>query len=63
LHRRVSFQWLGANGNISQVVPTFYCNFKPTERKLLILILDGDKSQTESLKLIEIAREGHVVLM
>jgi hypothetical protein len=36
---------------------------KPTERKLLVLLLDGDESQTESLELIELARTSHVVLM
>jgi hypothetical protein len=35
----------------------------PTERKFLVLILDWDESQTESLKLIELARKSHAVLM
>jgi hypothetical protein len=34
-----------------------------TERKPLVLLLDGDESQTESLELIKLARECHVVLM
>jgi hypothetical protein len=36
---------------------------KPTERKPLLLLLDGQESQTESLELIELARKSHVVLM
>jgi hypothetical protein len=36
---------------------------KPTERTPLVLLLDGDGSQTESLELIELARECHVVLI
>jgi hypothetical protein len=35
----------------------------PTERKPLVLLLDGDESQTKSLELIELARKSHVVLM
>jgi hypothetical protein len=35
----------------------------PTERKPLVLVLDGDESRTESLELIELARKSHVVLM
>jgi hypothetical protein len=35
----------------------------PTERTPLVLLLDGDESQTESLELIELARKSHVVLM
>jgi hypothetical protein len=35
----------------------------PKERKPLVLILDGDESQTESLELIELARKSHVILM
>jgi hypothetical protein len=35
----------------------------PTERKSLVLVLDGDESQTESLELIELARKSHVFLM
>jgi hypothetical protein len=36
---------------------------KPTERKPLVLFLDGDESQTESLELTELSRKSHVVLM
>jgi hypothetical protein len=36
---------------------------KPTERKPLGLLLDGDENQTESLELTELARESHVDLM
>jgi hypothetical protein len=35
----------------------------PTERKHLVLLSDGDESQTESLDLIELACKSHVVLM
>jgi hypothetical protein len=35
----------------------------PTERKLLVLLLDGDESQTKSLELIELARKNHFGLM
>jgi hypothetical protein len=36
---------------------------KVTERKSLVLLLDGQESQTESLELIEVTRKSHVVLM
>jgi hypothetical protein len=36
---------------------------KTTERKPLLVLLDGHESQTESLELIELARKSHVVLM
>jgi hypothetical protein len=44
----------------------FHCFIEismPTERKPLVLLLDGDESQTESLELIQLARKSHVVLM
>jgi hypothetical protein len=36
---------------------------KLTESKPIIFLLDGNKSQTESQELIEIARKSHAVLM
>jgi hypothetical protein len=35
----------------------------PTEGKPLVLVLDGDGSETESLELIELVHKSHVVLM
>jgi hypothetical protein len=35
----------------------------PTERKPLVLLLDGDESHTENLELVKLARNSHVVLM